>query len=97
VGRCVRLDLTTPAGSNDNTQVPRVSIMPFTGNVGIGETATTPNTSSILDLSSTTKGFLPPRMTTAQRNTISSPTAGLIVYDTTLSCLMLYTNAWQQL
>jgi len=31
-----RLDLCTPVGTNDNTQVERVSIMPFTGNVGIG-------------------------------------------------------------
>ena len=39
--------------------------------------------SSILTLSSTTKGFLMPRMTTTQRNAITSPATGLIVYDTT--------------
>jgi hypothetical protein len=53
------------------------------GNIGFGTNA--PNASSLLDLTSTTKGFLPPRMTTTQRNAIASPAAGLIVYDTTLN------------
>ena len=49
-------------------------------NVGIG--TTTPNASAQLDVSSTHSGFLPPRMTYAQRNAIVSPAAGLIVYCT---------------
>ena len=48
--------------------------------VGIG--TATPAASAQLDVSSTTKGFLPPRMTTVQRNAISSPAAGLIIYNT---------------
>jgi len=51
------------------------------GNVGIG--TATPNASASLDVSSTTRGFLPPRMTTAQRDAISSPAAGLVIYNTT--------------
>ncbi len=49
-------------------------------NVGIG--TTTPNASAVLDASSTMQGFLPPRMTYAQRNAIVNPAAGLIVYCT---------------
>ncbi len=49
-------------------------------NVGVG--TTTPNASAVLDASSTTQGFLPPRMTYAQRNAIVNPAAGLIVYCT---------------
>lgn len=49
--------------------------------VGIG--ITTPNASAQLDVTSTTKGFLPPRMTLAQRNAIVSPAAGLVIYNTT--------------
>ena len=49
-------------------------------NVGIGTTI--PDASAQLDVSSTTKGFLPPRMTAAQRTAISSPTNGLLVYQT---------------
>jgi hypothetical protein len=63
------------------------------GNVGIGGTA---NASAILDAQSTTKGVRMPNMTTTQKNAISSPAAGLIVFDTTLSKLAVYSgSAWQ--
>lgn len=58
----------------------RVLINGTTGNVLIG--TTTDVASSILTLASTTKGFLPPRMTNAQRLAIASPAVGLIVYCT---------------
>lgn len=48
--------------------------------VGIGTSS--PNVSAMLDISSTTKGLLIPRMTTAQRTAISLPAAGLMVYQT---------------
>ena len=48
--------------------------------VGVGTSS--PAVSSILDVTATDKGFLPPRMTAAQRTAISSPTTGLIVYQT---------------
>ncbi len=51
-------------------------------NVGIG--TNTPDNSSLLDLTSTSKGILVPRMTTAQRTAITSPATGLLVYDTSL-------------
>jgi len=40
------------------------------------------NSSAVLEASSTTQGFLPPRMTEAQRNAITSPATGLMVYQT---------------
>ena len=46
--------------------------------IGIG--TTTPNSSAALDVTSTSKGFLPPRMTNGQKIDIISPVAGLIVY-----------------
>lgn len=48
--------------------------------VGIG--TTDPDPSSILEMESTTQGLLTPRMTTVQRNAISSPAEGLMVFDT---------------
>jgi hypothetical protein len=51
--------------------------------------------SAILQADSTTKGFLPPRMTTTQKNAIATPAAGLVVYDTTLNKLCVYTTAWE--
>lgn len=64
----------------------------YSGNVGIG---TTPNANAILDVVSTTKAFMPPRMTTAQKTAIASPTAGMVVYDSTLAKLCVYTTAWE--
>jgi hypothetical protein len=52
------------------------------GQTSIGAAA--PAATSILDLTSTTQGFLLPRMTTIQRNNISLPANGLMVYDTDL-------------
>jgi hypothetical protein len=46
--------------------------------------------SAVLNVSSTTKGFLPPRMTTTQKNAIATPAAGLQVYDTTLNQMSYY-------
>ena len=64
------------------------------GNVGIGTTA--PNASAILDVQSTTKGVRMPNMTTTQKNAIASPAAGLMVFDTTLSKLSVYSGvAWE--
>jgi hypothetical protein len=77
---------------NGSTTTERLSIT-NTGSVGINNSS--PNASALLDVSSTTKGFLPPRMTTTQKNAISSPAAGLVVYDTTLSKLCVYTTAWE--
>ena len=51
------------------------------GTVNIG--TNTSVTTAALQVSSTTKGFLPPVMTTTQRIAIVTPAAGLIVYDTT--------------
>jgi len=52
--------------------------------------------SAVLEISSTIQGFLPPRMTTTQKNAISSPAAGLVVYDTTLNKLCVRTaSTWE--
>lgn len=50
--------------------------------VGINDDGSAANASAILDLKSTTQGFLPPRMTGAQRATITSPAQGLMIYCT---------------
>jgi len=50
--------------------------------VGINADGSTANASAMLDISSTTKGLLPPRMTTTQRDAITAPAAGLMIYCT---------------
>lgn len=63
--------------------------------VGIGTTA--PNAKSVLDIVSTTKGVLDPRMTTTQKNAIAAPPEALKVYDSTLHAPAFYNgSAWLQ-
>jgi len=65
------------------------------GSLSVG--VNTPNASALLDLTSTTKGLLLPRMTTTQINAIASPAAGLTVYNTTLALICFYNGtAWQR-
>ena len=64
--------------------------------VGIG--TTTPAASAQLDVSSTSKGFLPPRMTTVQRDAILNPADGLIIFNTTTNYLnYAYNSFWWEL
>jgi hypothetical protein len=72
--------------------------IPSFSQVGISATNIPPNTSAMLDVSSTTKGLLTPRMTTLQRLAILSPAVGLTVYDTNFSCYWMYDgSAWKPL
>jgi len=64
-------------------------------NVGIGTIS--PNASSILDLTSTDKGMLVPRLTTLQRNAVVSPAQGLLVYDTDVQCFFYFESSWKNL
>ncbi|NVO20026.1 MAG: fibrobacter succinogenes major paralogous domain-containing protein [Bacteroidetes bacterium] len=66
------LDVNGTAKINGNTSI--------SGNVGIG--TNTPNSSAIVEISSSNKGLLPPRMTAAQITQINSPATGLLVYQT---------------
>ena len=94
--------LQSGAGKNISLQVNSnnfgggtiaVTILAATGNIGIG--TATPNANAILDVSSTTKAFMPPRMTTTQRNNIASPTAGMQIYNTTTNVMDFYNgSAW---
>src|SRR5690606_10186816 len=64
--------------------------------VGIG--TLTPNASAMLDVESTTKGLLTPRMTSAERTAISNPANGLLVYDTTENAFYFYkASTWTKL
>lgn len=65
--------------------------------VGINEDESTAETSAILDVKSSTKGMLAPRMTASQRNSISSPATGLILFDTDANLYYQYDgSAWME-
>ena len=79
--------------TNSNVNVMRLTTG---GNVGIGTTS--PNASAALDVTSTTQGILFPRMTTTQRNAISTPADGLVIYNTTDNKLQVRAGgAWVNL
>ena len=70
------------------------NIFPSSGSAGIGTTA--PNASSLLEVKSTTKGLLIPRMTATQRGAIASPATGLLVYQTDgTSGFYYYSDGWK--
>jgi uncharacterized protein (TIGR02145 family) len=64
--------------------------------VGIGTTA--PHASAELEVKSTNKGFLVPRMTTTQRDAIASPAIGLTIYNNTINCTEVFngTGWWNE-
>ena len=69
-------------------------VLTTNGNAGIG--ASVPNSSAVLDLNSANRGFLPPRMTTTQRDAINPKSAGLTIYNTTLNCMQYWnTQTWK--
>ena len=70
--------------------------MPFCVFAQVGIGTNSPAASAKLEVASTSQGFLPPRMTSTQRNTISSPAQGLMVYQTDATAGLYYYNgsAW---
>jgi hypothetical protein len=86
---------TAPSGTAGNAiTFTQAMTLDASGNLGIGTTS--PSASAILDAQSTTKGVRMPNMTTTQKNAIASPAAGLMVFDTTLAKLCVYSgSAWQ--
>jgi hypothetical protein len=68
----------------------------YSQSTGIGTNS--PNSSAVLDIQSTNKGMLIPRMTSAQRNLISSPATGLLIFDSnTGSFWFKSTGNWVEL
>jgi uncharacterized protein (TIGR02145 family) len=73
-----------------------LSFASYAQNIGIG--TQTPDSSALLELSSNSKGFLPPRMTTIERNAINNPAVGLMIYNTTTDCVEIFSKGrWQQM
>ena len=85
-------------GTNSTTRLTIASdgAAMFSSSVQAGGGTT--NATAILQADSTTRGFLPPRMTTVQKLAIATPAAGLVVYDTTTNKLCCYNGTtWNDL
>ena len=75
------------------------SVTNLQAQVGIASGSITPDASSMLEVQSTTKGLLTPRMTNSQKNAISSPATGLTIYqtDSTAGYYVYTGSAWTRL
>jgi hypothetical protein len=90
----LRFQVTNTSGTTIDllTLSSQGSILDSAINIG----STSPNASAQLQVDSTTRGFLLPRMTTAQKNAIGTPATGLVIYDTTLNKLAVFTGVnWE--
>jgi len=86
------LNIGTGGAVGSTTSITIGSVSGTTA-VGIG---TAPSVSAVLDIQSTVRGVRFPNMTTTQKNAVATPAAGLVVFDTTLGKLCVYTgSAWQ--
>ncbi|MCW5906288.1 MAG: hypothetical protein KIS94_00370 [Chitinophagales bacterium] len=79
-------------GENYSTTEAPVNGVIIEGTVGIG--TANPSSEAILDLSGSKKGFVLPRVNTAERNAISNPPLGTLVYDTDEDAIYTYSNGW---
>ncbi|MEP1095876.1 MAG: tail fiber domain-containing protein [Cyclobacteriaceae bacterium] len=67
-------------------------------NVGVNDDGSTPDASAMLDVKSTSKGMLIPRMTSAQRTGIASPATGLLIFDSETNSFWFYDGTqWDEL
>jgi hypothetical protein len=64
-------------------------------NAQLGIGTTNPDDSSVVDMVSTDKGLLSPRMTKTERNAIQNPATGLLIYNTTNSRFNYYNAGWK--
>lgn len=67
-----------------------ISSQLYAQNIGINSTGATPDLKAMLDIASTTSGLLIPRMTTTQRDAITTPPNGLQIYNITTNTLDVY-------
>lgn len=66
------------------------SFIALSQGVGINSNGASPHPAAGLDVNFDNKGFLPPRLTTAQRDAILNPPNGLVIYNTTTNCLNFF-------
>lgn len=86
----VQLGSTSVTNVNTSGTITAAGLS-VSGKVIVGASSAA-SASAVLEASSTTQGFLPPRMTTAQRDAIASPAVGLLIYNTTNNSIDVYTT-----
>ncbi|UOE37288.1 hypothetical protein [Chryseobacterium oryzae] len=78
---------TATVGSISATEASNDFVITNTGQIGVKNIA--PDASSYLDIQANNKGFMPPSLTTTERGNISQPETGLMIYNSTESCIQV--------
>lgn len=73
------------------------AIISFSQNVGISNVPITPDPSAILEVRSTSKGLLIPRMNNVEMGLISAPVQGLMIYNTDRNSFFYYDGFWKEM
>ncbi len=90
--------ITTAFTAIQSGNTTRMNFAGNDGRIAIGNGNTLADSNAVVEIVSTTRGILLPRMTTAQRDAITTPPTGLIVYDTTTNKLSRRNaSAWDYL
>jgi hypothetical protein len=87
IGTTDAQELVLKSNNTEGFRVKTDGGIAITTTLKVGNSSTTIDANSLLELESTTKTFVPPRMTTAQMNAITGALVGSVIYNTTLDCL----------
>src|SRR5215204_167065 len=79
------------------TAIISLAIFANAQNVAVNTTGNSADASAMLDVSSSSKGFLAPRMTTVQRTGIPLPANGLMVFDTDTKTYWYHSDVWKEI
>lgn len=94
IGGKVSFQVPNDAGSGLTSTIGNITMSTGSWNFG---TATAPVASAQVEVTSTTKGFLPPRMTAAQGSAIASPADGLIIYVNSTDATFTSVGIWARI
>jgi hypothetical protein len=92
-GAIVSASNTIQLGNTAVTAVKTSGAITAGGKIIAGASSAS-STSAVMEANSTTQGFLPPRLTTTQRDSIASPVAGLTIWNTTNTQLEVYDGSY---
>jgi len=92
-GAIVNASNTIQLGNTAVTDVKTSGAITAGGKIIAGASSAS-STSAVMEANSTTQGFLPPRLTTTQRDAITSPVAGLTIWNTTNTQLEVYDGSY---
>jgi hypothetical protein len=87
IGTTDAQDLVVKSNNTEGLRIKTDGGVAIATTLKVGNNSTAINANSLVELESTTKTFVPPRMTTAQMTVLTGALVGSVIYNTTLDCL----------